>query len=298
MKKFKVRIRDFIYGFAAFFAGALLFGVSMNMFLAPGNVVMGGATGIATVINHLFNNIPIGILIMLINVPLLLVNLKQVGAREMIKTIIGITASSIAIDLMTFLPVTIDDPLLCAVLGGVTMGTGAGLMLTKGFSTGGSDLAALMLQRRIKAFTTGRILLVIDALIVVTSAIVLKSYETVLYSAVSIFAYSTALDAVMNGSEKEKLALIVSDKHEMIADSITTNLDRGITVLYGSGWYTKEDREVLLCVVKRREAYLLKNLVEKTDPEAFMVFTDATEVLGEGFKTIGNISSKERLPKE
>lgn len=267
----------------------------MNMFLVPGNVVMGGATGIATVINYLFKNIPIGILIMVINVPLLLINLKQVGAKEMLKTIAGIIASSIAIDLMTFLPVTIDDPLLCAVLGGVTMGTGAGLLLTKGFSTGGSDLAALMLQRRIKAFTTGRILLVIDALIVITSAIVLKSYETVLYSAVSIFAYSTALDAVMNGSEKEKLAFIVSNKHEMIANSITTHLDRGITVLCGKGWYTKEEREVLLCVVKRREAYLLKNLVEKADPDAFMVFTDATEVLGEGFKTIGDFADKKYL---
>lgn len=287
------KFREIIYSGASFIGGAALFGISMNMFLSPGKVVMGGATGIATTVNYLYNSIPIGVLIIVINIPLLIVNWHRLGIVEMLKTLAGIAVSSFAIDLMTFLPVTLDDPLLCAVLGGVTMGAGAGLMLARGFSTGGSDLAAMMLKRKIKALTTGRILLIIDAVIVIGSAVVMRDYETVIYSAVAIFSYSTALDAVMNGSEREKLALIVSRCHEEIADGVALQLGRGVTVLHASGWYTKEVREVLMCVVKRQEGYVLKNLVEKIDSDAFMIMTDATEVLGEGFKSINPEAKRE-----
>ncbi len=290
----KRKIKEIIYTAASFVGGAALFGISMNMFLAPGNVVMGGATGIATTVNYLFDSIPIGILILAINIPLLALNLHRLGVLETLKTLAGIVVSSIAIDLMTFLPVTLDDPLLCAVLGGVTMGAGAGLMLTRGFSTGGSDLAAMMLQKRIKSMTTGRILLIIDAVIVISSAFVMRNYETVIYSAVSIFSYSTALDAVMNGSDREKLALIISDKYEKIADEVVSQLDRGVTVFHAGGWYSKEEKEVLMCVVKRQEVYILKNLVEKLDPAAFMIMADATEVLGEGFKSISGEKKREK----
>lgn len=290
----KRKIGEIIYSAASFVGGAALFGISMNMFLAPGDVVMGGATGIATTVNYIFDSIPIGILILVINIPLLALNLHRLGVLETLKTLAGIVVSSAAIDLMTFLPVTLNDPLLCAVLGGVTMGAGAGLMLSRGFSTGGSDLAAMMLQKRIKSMTTGRILLIIDAVIVISSAFVMRNYETVIYSAVSIFSYSTALDAVMNGSEREKLALIISDKYGEIADEVSAQLDRGVTVVHAGGWYSKEDKEVLMCVVKRREGYILKNLVEKIDPDAFMVMADATEVLGEGFKSIGGDDKGEK----
>ena len=129
------KIADIFYTLVTFFGGSVLFGVAMNMFLSPGKVVLGGATGIATTINFLHPTIPIGIMIMVINVPLLLLNWKQVGPVAMIRAIAGIVASSVAIDLMTFLPVTIDDPLLCSILGGVSMGAGAGLLLTRGFTT-------------------------------------------------------------------------------------------------------------------------------------------------------------------
>ena len=292
---------EFFYSAGAFVGGAALFGVAMNMFLSPGKIVMGGATGIATTVNHLFESIPIGIMIMAINVPLLLLNLKQIGTGAMLRATAGIVASSTAIDLMTFLPVTLDEPLLCAVLGGVTMGAGAGLMLTRGFSTGGSDLAALMLKKHIKSLTTGRIILIIDAAIVLGSAVIMKSYESIIYSAVSIFAYSAAIDAVMGGSDRAKLVIIVSHHYEAIADAVAKRLSRGVTVLHGNGWYTKENREVLMCVVKRQEGYLLKTIVENTDPDAFMILSDATEVLGVGFKAIvesADAGGKARLEKK
>ena len=286
----KKKISGWISDAVAFFGGAALFGVSMNMFLSPaadpGKVVMGGVTGIATVINFLNDKLPIGVLIIALNIPLLLMNIKVSGFRSMIKTVLGIAATSVAIDLMTFLPYTLEDPLLCAILGGVTMGTGAGLLLTRGFTTGGSDLSAVLLKKRIKWLSTGRLILIIDVIVVVCAAIVMKSFETVIYSSVSIFAYSAAIDAVMGGSEKAKMAILISSKHAEIAEAVSERLERGVTFLHGGGWYTKENKEVLMCVVKRNEEYTLKQLVESIDRDAFMILTDATEVLGMGFKEI------------
>ena len=280
----KKKIVSLFSGFVSIFGGACLFGLAMNMFLSPGSVVMGGATGIATTVNYLFPHIPIGLMIMAINVPLLLLNAKYVGGGAMLKTIGGIVLSSVMIDTLTFLPVTLDDPLLCSVLGGVTMGCGAGMLLTRGFTTGGSDLAALMLKRRFKMLTTGRIIMVIDVVVVVGAAVITKNYEGILYSAVAIFAYSTALDSVMGGADKAKIAYIVSEKHEDIAKAITEQLGRGITVINGSGYYTGNERKILMCVVKRHEEYAVKSITEKCDPMAFMILSDATEVLGMGFK--------------
>lgn len=270
----------------SFLGGAALFGVAMNMFLSPGKVVMGGITGISATINYLMPQIPIGAMIIVINIPLLFLNMRAVGLRAMLKTIAGIVASSIMIDLLTFLPVTLDDPLLCALFGGAIMGSGAGLMLSRGFTTGGSDLAAILIKRKIRNLTTGRLILFIDVLVITGSAIFMQNYQGIIYSAVSIFAYSVAIDAVMGGAERAKLVIIISGEHEKIAQAVSKEINRGVTLLHGSGWYTGENKEVLMCVVKRHEEYLIKTVVEKIDPYAFMVLSDAAEVLGMGFKKI------------
>lgn len=280
------KIFDRISGAIAFFGGAALFGISMNMFLNPARVVMGGATGVATTINFLVPAMPIGVTIILINLPLMLFTVKEVGFSAMVKTLIGIGISSLMIDILTFFPVTMDDPLLCAALGGITMGYGAGLMLTRGYTTGGSDLAAMLMRRKIKRITTGQLILIIDVVVVVGSAVITGNYEGIFYSALSLFTYSAGIDAVMGGADRAKMIIIISEKHEEIASIIANSMDRGVTLLHGSGWYTKDDREVLMCVVKRQEEYQIKSVVEKIDSKAFMIVTDAAEVVGEGFKNI------------
>ncbi len=282
----------------AFFGGSVLFGLSMNMFLSPGNVVMGGITGIATTINYLYDKLPIGVLIFALNVPLLLMNIKVNGWKSMIKTVLGIAASSVAVDLTTFVPATLNDPLLCAILGGVTMGTGAGVLLTRGFTTGGSDLAAVLLKRKFKRLTTGKLVLIVDVFVVVGSAIIMKSFEGIIYSSIAIFAYSASIDAVMGGSEKAKMALIISEKHDEIAEEVDRVLNRGMTYLHGEGWYTKANKEIMMCVVKRNEEFRMKQIVEKIDRDAFMILCDATEVLGIGFKEINKKEAMAAFEKE
>ncbi|MBR6917614.1 MAG: YitT family protein [Clostridia bacterium] len=293
----KKKYSEYLSEMIAFFGGAALFGVSMNMFLSPGKVVMGGVTGIASTINFIYDKIPIGVMIFALNIPLLLMNIKVSGFKSMIKTVLGIVSTSVAIDLTTFLPATLTDPLLCAILGGVTMGTGAGLLLTKGYTTGGSDLSAVLLKNKFKRLSTGRLILIIDVFVVVGAALVMKDFKSIIYSSISIFAYSASIDAVMGGSEKAKMAIIISAKQDEIAKAVSERLERGVTYLHGGGWYTKEDKEVLMCVVKRNEEYTLKQLVEKVDKEAFMILCDATEVLGMGFKPIETKSPEEDKEK-
>ncbi len=265
-------------------AGSVLFGVGLNLFLEPGEVVLGGMTGISTTINFFLPVLPIGVGIILLNIPLLIVNLRADGWHAMAKTILGIVVSSVAVDTIFFLPVTMTDPLLCALFGGAVMGAGTGIMLTRGFNTGGTDLAAILLRRIFPRISTGRIILALDFVIVSVSALLTRRPAGLLYSCICVVAYMVVIDFVLGGMDRAKLALIISDRSDEVAAEISRVLDRGLTILHGTGWYTKTDKEVLLCVVKRQQLYDLKKLVKETDREAFLVLADASEVLGKRFK--------------
>lgn len=276
---------SYFYEFGTLILGSVLFGAAMNMFLTPGKIVLGGITGIATTINYFFASAPIGLMIIIFNIPLVLLNMRVYGWRAMIKTVIGIVMSSVAVDTLVFLPVTIEDPLLCAIFGGACMGAGAGILFTQGYTTGGSDLASYMLKRRFKRFSTGRMILMLDLFVITGSAVLTGRYAGILYSLIASYTYSHAVDYVLGGADKAKLALIVSPKFDVIADAVFNELGRGVTVLYGCGWYTKEEKDVLMCVVKKDELYKIKLVIHNVDPEAFIILADASEVVGMGFKT-------------
>ena len=281
------------------FGGSAFFGIGMNMFLSPAKVVLGGITGIATTINFLFPVVPIGLAIMVLNIPLLILNVKMVGAKSMLKTVAGIAFSSIMIDALVFLPVGLEEPLLCALFGGALIGSGTGMMLIGGYTTGGTDLSATLIRRKFKGLSTGKMILMMDAAVVIGSAIVMKDFQSIIYSAVSIFACSVSVDAVMGGADKAKLVMIISSEYEKIAKAVASEVNRGVTILHGSGYYSGEDKEILMCVVKRQEEYPLKKVVEKIDPDAFMILSDATEVLGMGFKKIDeNKENEKNVDKE
>ena len=264
------------------FASAL-FGISMNAFLVHPGLIIGGATGIATVVNYLFH-VPIGIIVIAVNLPLLIINVRQSGIRSMMKTIIGTVVSSVAIDVFSFIPAMSDDMLLCALAGGGGMGVGAGIMFIRGFTTGGGDLCASMINRRAPRFSPGRLILIIDATIIVAASIVMQKYEILIYCLAASASYGLAVDFVINGAFVCRSVFIISDMHEEIADRIIHELDRGVTVLEGEGWYTKEPRKVLLCVVRRREEFSLRKLVAEIDPNAFIILSSGAKVIGHGFE--------------
>ncbi|MGM9653692.1 MAG: YitT family protein [Eubacteriales bacterium] len=271
---------------AAVLCGSVLFGLSLALFLTPCGVVMGGATGAATTL-HVLTRIPVGVGILLFNLPLLILNIRIGSLRGMARTIAGVAATSLFSDLLAGLPAATADPLLGAVFGGALMGAGAGIMLLRGYTTGGSDLAAYLIHRRARRLPIGTLIMLIDAVIVLGSAVLLRNYSGIIWSAAAVIAYSMALDGVMYGLGRAKLSLIVSERYAEIGDAITQNINRGATMLRGTGWYTGNERNVVMCVLKRTELFTLEKLVKEIDPKAFMIVTDAAEVLGSGFEDAG-----------
>ncbi len=266
-------------------AGSALFALSLSFFFTPCGIVTGGATGISVTAHELIG-LPVGLGITLINTPLVLLHIRDSGLRGMSRTMIGILATSVMTDLLSFFPAASAEPLLSAICGGAMMGAGAGIMLLRGYTTGGSDLAAYLLHRRIRRIPVGTLILIIDAVIVVGAALIRRQFDGILYSIAAAITYSFALDAVMNGLGRAKLSLIISDRYAEIGDMITKRISRGATVLRGIGWYTGADRSVVMCVLKRSELFTLEKLVKEADPNAFMIVTDAAEVLGSGFNNM------------
>lgn len=277
------RVREFAVEAAVLLVGSVMFGLSVNLFIEPGQITMSGFTGISTTINHFFDT-PVGIMMIFLNLPLLFLEWRRAGGVGVLRTGIGILFTSLAVDGLAFIRSDFTDPLLCAVFGGLIMGAGGGLLLTRGYTTGGSDLCAFLLTRKFCRLTTGRVILLIDVAIVVGSSALMLRWTGLLYSFVAVWCYTTAFDRVLEGFGGAKLVMIISDKYEEIARQVSEQMRRGVTLLYGAGWYTKTQRNILLCVIKRSEQYALTNLARRADPGAFVILSNAAEVLGQGFE--------------
>ena len=282
MENTRNKYAKYLFDAAAVIAGAVLFSASMNMFLLPAGIVVGGMTGIATIINMFFG-VPVGVMIIILNIPLILLNTSYFGKKFFVRTMVGIAATSVATDFITVFPVTVTDPLLCSLLGGVTMGVSLGILLARGYTTGGTDLVACLLKRKFRKSSDR------DAYNGVRSrrcrrfGDIAPQLRRAPYSVISIFTMGKLADLMLDGSQHAELALIISKKPEETAKRISEKLDRGATLLDGKGSYTGEEKRVVMSVVGRRELFLLKEVVSEVDPDAFVIVCQAAEVLGEGF---------------
>ncbi|HHW49372.1 MAG TPA: YitT family protein [Clostridiaceae bacterium] len=294
-KTVKISWKEYIW----IIAGTIIAAASIDVFLVPHKIAPGGVTGIATVIYYLSGSrLPVGLIMLLFNIPLFVLGIKFIGKKFVIRTLFATIFMSVAIDTMK--PFTVyfvdkyfsklenmpasPDLLLYSIFGGVFMGTGLGLVFKSGATTGGTDLAARIVNHFIPAFTMGQVLLFIDMCVVIFAAIVFNSFLLALYSIVTLFISSKVIDAILEGVNFAKALFIISDESETIAKRIMTDLDRGVTALKGKGMFTGQDKQVLFCVVHRSQMPQLKKIVKEVDKRAFIVLADIREVLGEGFK--------------
>ncbi|MGE5554094.1 MAG: YitT family protein [Betaproteobacteria bacterium] len=276
--------RFWLYDYLAILVGAIVAALALDLFLVPNKIAAGGVSGLATVIFHMFG-FKVGLVMLVINIPLFLLSLKMMGPSFLTRTLFGLVALSFATDLLDFLRPLTQNALLASLYGGVLSGLGIGITLKWGGSTGGTDLAAMLLHRWLKT-SVGQALLFIDFIIILFAGVVFHSAELAMYAIIALFITSYGIDLVQEGMPYARAAYIISDRAEEIAQAVLHGMGRGVTQLRGRGAYTGADRTVLFVIVARGEIAQLKELVREADPRAFVVISDAHEVLGEGFKAM------------
>ena len=266
--------------------GCAVFALGFDLFLEPAGFNCGGVSGVAMLINYAVD-IPwltVGILSAAINLPLFFCGYKKIGKYFFFTSLFGMLCNSVFFDLFAKIPVPQIEPMLAVLFGGVMIGAGLGVVFLAAASTGGIDIVARLLKLKFRNFPIGKIILIFDLCTAVATGIVYKQLSNTLYSAVTLYLSSVVLDKVVYGMDFAKVALIVSDKYEEISYAIDTQIDRGITMLRGQGFYKRQDKYILLSAVKRKQLAELKELIYSIDPDAFVILQDAHQVLGDGFK--------------
>ncbi|WP_346353443.1 YitT family protein [Azotosporobacter soli] len=275
----KLVVKDYI----GMTVGIFLLAVSLNMFLIPNKVAAGGISGLATVLYHL-TGWPVGVVMLVFNIPLFLIGVKILGARYGMNTLYGAAMLSIIIDVTApYTPVMTHDLLLASLYGGVVGGVGCGLIFRFKGNTAGTALMAAILNK-VFGIRIGQALLMSDFGVIVFAGVVFQSPELALYALISIFVCAQIIDLVQEGPTTAKAFFVVSNKPQEVGDMIIEQMDRGVTYWQARGGYTGDQREMLLSVVGQGEISQLKEIVYQLDPKAFVIVADAHEVLGEGFK--------------
>ncbi len=266
--------------------GLLLYTIGWFLFLIPAEITGGGISGVAVVIYYA-TKIPVSITFLAINVILVLVAIKILGANFGIKTIYSIVMLTLffAVFQNVLKKPLVDDTFLSAVLGGIAGGAGLGVVFSRGGSTGGTDIFAMIINKY-RNISPGRVILSCDVIIIASSYFVFQSPEKLVYGYVTMWVVSYALDSFLSGANRSAQMFIFSKKYEEIADYINNEAIRGVTILDGMGWYTKADTKVVMSVVRKRETAAIFRKIKEIDPEAFISMGSVMGVYGQGFEKL------------
>ena len=274
-------IIDLLY----FVIGAAIYSVAVNMFLSSNGISPGGFTGVATVVNFL-TQIPTGIMLFAFNIPVLILGYVKMGGMFILKTSFVTALVSFTLDISArVLPPLKADGILASLFGGILMGLGLSLILLRGATTGGIDIIAKLINRKYRHLSVGKIILMADGFVIILTAIVYKNAEIALYSVVAIYAGTRVMDVLLYGADRGKIIYIVTSQPDLICSEINNTIGRGVTRLSVVGGYTGESRTMLMCTVRVHEAAAVHDVIKEYDKRAFIVVSDAGEIIGEGFKT-------------
>ncbi|MBU3182343.1 YitT family protein [Clostridium psychrophilum] len=264
--------------------GSFIGSIGINMFLIHSKLLSGGTTGIALIFQYLFK-VQAGYTILLLNIPLFILSGFKLNNKFTINSIIGTVTLSLS--LIFTHPVAnilhINDNLLYCLYGGVVCGLGYGLVFAHHGSTGGLDIVSMVIKKKYTNFNIGKINFIVNLLIVSVSSFIF-GLPTALYTLIAMFITSLVLDNVIKGLGQKKLVFIITEKEEEIANIIMTQLNRGVTNIYGEGAYTKKQKKILYCIIPLSQLPELKKIVKTIDDRAFLTIADASEVEGKGYR--------------
>ncbi|MDF2653401.1 MAG: yvjA [Paenibacillus sp.] len=272
---------DHVFEYVYVLVGAAIIALSFNVFLLPNQIASGGVSGISTIFLSVFGWEPAYVQ-WAFNIPLFIAGVIFLGKQFGVKTLVGTIFLPFVVFITKDIEPWTNDALLSSLFGGIGVGLGLGIVFRGNASTGGTDLAAQIINKY-TGLTLGTCVVLIDGLIVIGAAIVFD-IERGLYALIALYVTSKTIDLIQIGFGRSKTAMIITNKQEEIREGILNKIDRGVTKLSAYGGFTDDERPVLMCVVDQREFTKLKQLVKSLDPSAFVVVMDAAEVLGEGFK--------------
>ena len=277
MKKNTHHVLKLIYKLAFIFAGSVIAAVGLEIFLVPNNIIDGGIVGISIIASYL-SDIPLGVFTFVLSLPFLFIGYKQIGKSFVIYSLFSITTFSVFVSILHPIPGLTNDVLLATVFGGIILGAGVGLILRNGASLDGTEIVAIILNKR-TLLSVGQVVMVLNIFIFSAAALVL-GWDRALYSMLAYFVAHKAIDIVMEGFDEAKAVIVVSDYGEEIAEAITSSLGRGVTFLDGRGGFSKDKKTILYSVVTRLEISKLRSIIDDTDENAFVTINDVSDVMG------------------
>ena len=280
-----MRVNNHFFDYILILTGSLLLAISVEVFFLPLKISCGGISSVGTVLFYLFK-IPLSVTNMVLNVILFAFAVKLLGKASLRKTIFGILMFTLWLEIVAYVPGYSADLFVATLFGGITLGVGIGLVVRAGGSTGGSDLAGLIINKNLPHISVPKIIFLVDAIIIVISGLVFKSFTIIVYSATALFVSAKIGDAVICIGNSAKQILIISDNTQKISSDILSHCQRGVTGLFCKGMYSGEKRIALMCIVSPREVPKIMDIIKNIDEESFVVITDVREVLGEGFKSV------------
>lgn len=278
----KKKLTAYIKEYFLIILGSMLMAISTALILLPNQLSTGGFSGISTILYYLFNY-PVGTTTIILNIPLLLISFFKIKKSLFVKSIVGTILLSFFTDFLEVLGPITNDRFLACIYGGIIMGLGTAIILKAGASTGGTDLLSYVIRSYNNKFTSGRVIIISDTIIIFFNILFFGEIEIGLYSAIAIYLMGKMIDIVFEGIYFTKVMFIISTKYEEISKQVGAKVKRGSTGIYSKGMYSGEDKVMLFCVGSRKEIAEIKQIIKKIDRNAFIVTADARETLGEGF---------------
>ncbi len=263
--------------------GTALMAYALNAFLIPAKIAVGGVSGIASILENVWN-IKASVTVLLFNIPLL-VSAYIWGSRKLfLNSLAGSLSLSLFLELFSVFPPLMEETMLCAIAGGLLLGLGMGIVFREDATTGGTDILAVLLQKAKPYMPISTLILIADGAVIISSGIIFKSFDAMIYACIALFISSKLIDAIVVGLDYAKEVTIISHYAPDISRDIIHTLRRGVTGVKCVGLYSGRDNMMLVSIVKKNQIVKIKNIVQKHDPNAFVIVSEVKEVIGEGFK--------------
>lgn len=262
--------------------GTMITGFAIGAFLTPNKVVGGGASGISTILYHTFGIQP-GLSFFLINIVFLLLGLTVLGKKFILKTLLGITLLSLFTQIFSFFPIYTENLILTTVFGGILYGFGIGMSFAAGASTGGTDIIGRIIQTKVPYMPIGKMLLIVDGIIIIISFFVFRDIELILFGVLTLFVSSYSIDLIISKLNVSNIAFVITDKGKEISEKLVSTSPRGVTLIDVKGVYTGSEKQMLFCALKESESEAFQKKILEIDETAFIVFSMSQRIKGNGF---------------